>query len=55
MDNIQHATGPARATASNLSDGLMHFNFYRQCWGMISNISSYMNADVSPQVAGNYA
>ena len=53
MDNAQHSTeipsGPQRPTLLTV---LCILTFIGSAWGVISNISSYMNADVSSQVAG---
>jgi hypothetical protein len=53
MDNTQHSTeipsGPQRPTLLTV---LCILTFIGSAWGVFSNISSYMTADVSSQVAG---
>ncbi len=53
MDNTQQSTGvPSGPQRPTLLTVLCILTFIGSAWGVISNISSYMNADVSSQVAG---
>jgi hypothetical protein len=53
MDNPQNAGGvPAGPMRPTLLTVLCILTFIGSAWGIISSISSYMNADISSQIAG---
>jgi hypothetical protein len=52
MDNLQNAGVPVGPLRPTLLTVLCILTFIGSAWGIINSISSYMNADISSQIAG---